>query len=174
MVSQYPVADEKLINAEIERDMQMVMDLILAIRNIRGEMNIAPSMQISVIVKVETRELGEHLEKSAGYAKTLARIKELRIGVSEAKPASVATAVIAGAEVYVPLEGLLDLTQERDRLQKEIAKISKDIEVFSKKLSNKNFVDKAPKEVVEKDTAKLEEFRIKREKLEQGLKMLGE
>ncbi len=80
MVSPYPVADEKLINAGIEQDMQMVMDLILAIRNIRGEMNIAPSMQITVIVKVETKELGEHLEKSAGYAKTLARIKELRIG----------------------------------------------------------------------------------------------
>jgi valyl-tRNA synthetase len=93
--------------------------------------------------------------------------------VSEAKPTSVATAVIAGAEVYVPLEGLLDLTQERDRLQKEIAKISKDIEVFSKKLSNTNFIDKAPKEVVEKDTAKLEEFRVKRDKLEQSLRMLG-
>jgi len=173
MVAAYPIADEKLINAEIERDMQMVMDLILAIRNIRGEMNIAPSMQISVIVKVETKAFGEHLEKSAGYAKTLARIKDLRIGVSEAKPKSVATAVIAGAEVYVPLEGILDLTQEGDRLQKELAKISKDIEVFSKKLSNKNFVDKAPKEVVEKDTAKLEEFKVKREKLEQSLKMLG-
>ena len=173
MMSAYPVADERLINAAIERDMQMVMDLILAIRNIRGEMNIAPSLQINVIVKVETRELGEHLEKSAGYARTLARIKDLRIGVSEAKPGSVATAVITGAEVYVPLEGIIDLTQERDRLQKEIAKMSKDIEVFSKKLSNKNFVDKAPKEVVEKDTAKLEEFRVKREKLEQSLKMLG-
>jgi valyl-tRNA synthetase len=172
-VSPYPAADEKLINAEVERDMQMVMDLIMAIRNIRGEMNIAPSMQITVIVRVESKELGEHLDKSAGYAKTLARIKELRIGVSEAKPTSVATAVIAGAEIYVPLEGLLDLTQERDRLQKEIAKISKDIEVFSKKLSNTNFIDKAPKEVVEKDTAKLEEFRVKRDKLEQSLRMLG-
>jgi valyl-tRNA synthetase len=173
MVAAYPVVDDKMINVEIERDMQMVMDLIMAIRNIRGEMNLAPSLQISVIVKVETRELGEHLERSAGYAKTLARLKELRIGVSEAKPKSVATAVIAGAEVYVPLEGLLDLAQERDRLQKEIAKISKDIDVFSKKLSNRNFVDKAPKEVVEKDTAKLEEFRMKREKLEQSLKMLA-
>jgi valyl-tRNA synthetase len=173
MVSAYPIADERMIDAGIERDMQMVMDLILAIRNIRGEMNIAPSLQINVIVKVETTELGDHLEKSAGYAKTLARIKELRIGVSEAKPRSVATAVIAGAEVYVPLEGVLDLTQERDRLQKEIAKISKDIEVFSAKLSNKNFVDKAPREVVEKDTAKLEEFKVKRNKLEQSLTILG-
>jgi valyl-tRNA synthetase len=173
MVAPFPVADDKRINAGIEQDMQMVMDLILAIRNIRGEMNIAPSMQITVIVKVENKELGEHLEKSAGYAKTLARIKELHIGVAEDKPKNVATAVIKGAEVYVPLEGILDLTQERDRLQKEIAKISKDIEVFSKKLSNKNFVDKAPKDVVEKDTAKLEEFKVKRGKLEESLKMLG-
>ncbi len=173
MVAAYPAADEQLINAGIERDMQMVMELILAIRNIRGEMNIPPSLQIDVIVKAGTRELGEHLENNAGYAKTLARIKDLRIGVSEAKPVSVATAVITGAEVYVPLEGIIDLNQERERLQKEIAKISKDIDVFSKKLSNKNFVDKAPKEVVEKDTAKLEEFKVKREKLEQSLKMLG-
>jgi len=173
MVAAYPEADAAMINAEIDRDMQMVMDLILAIRNIRGEMNIAPAMQITVIVKTENKELGEHLEKSAGYAKTLARIKELHIGVTVDKPKNVATAVIKGAEVYVPLEGILDLTQERDRLQKEIAKMSKDIEVFSKKLSNKNFVDKAPKDVVEKDTAKLEDFKVKREKLEQSLKMLG-
>jgi valyl-tRNA synthetase len=173
MIAPYPVTDEKLINPDIERDMQMVMDLILAIRNIRGEMNIAPSVQIKASVKVETEELGEHLERSASYITTLSRLKELQIGVHETKPKAAATGVIKGAEVYVPLEGIIDMTQERDRLQKEIAKISKDIEVFSKKLSNKNFVDKAPKEVVEKDTAKLEEFRAKREKLEQSLKMLG-
>lgn len=67
----------------------------------------------------------------------------------------------------------IDVNAERDRLQKEIAKLSKDIDVFSKKLSNKNFVDRAPKEVVEKDTAKLEDFKAKREKLEQSLKALG-
>jgi valyl-tRNA synthetase len=130
-------------------------------------------MQIRAIAKVETKEIGEHLERTSGYVRTLARLSELRIGIAETKPKATATAVIKGAEIYVPLEGILDLTQERDRLQKEIAKISKDIEVFSKKLSNKNFVDKAPKEVVEKDTAKLEDFRAKREKLEQSMKMLG-
>ena len=152
--------------------MLFVMDLILAIRNIRGEMNIAPSLQIVVIVKVENEEIERHLQMGSVYIKTLARLSELRIGVAEQKPKAAATGVITGAEVYVPLEGIIDLTQESDRLQKEIAKISKDIDVFSKKLSNKNFVDKAPKEVVEKDTAKLEEFKVKREKLEQSLKML--
>jgi valyl-tRNA synthetase len=173
MISVYPGADEKLINAEIERDMQMVMDTILAIRNIRGEMNIAPSVQINANVKVETEELGEQLERSASYVTTLSRLKELRIGVAQKKPKAAATGVIKGAEIYVPLEGIIDLTQERDRLQKEIAKISKDIDTFSKKLANRDFVDKAPKAVVKKDTVKLEEFKVKRDKLEQSLKMLG-
>ena len=60
--------------------MQAVMDLIMAIRNIRGEMNIAPSLQIPAIVKVERQELGEQLERNAGYVRTLARLSELRIG----------------------------------------------------------------------------------------------
>jgi valyl-tRNA synthetase len=173
MIAAFPKADEKLVNAGAEQDMQMVMDAISAIRNIRGEMNVAPSMQITAVVKVETAELGEHLRKNAGYVITLARLKELRIGTTEAKPKAAATAVIKGAEVYVPLEGIIDLGAERDRLSKEIAKLSKDIEMFTKKLSNKDFVDRAPKAVVEKDTAKLEELKSKREKLEQNLKMLG-
>ncbi len=173
MIAAYPTVDEKMINAGIDQDMQMVMDLILAIRNIRGEMNIAPSMQIKAIVNVARKDMADHLEKAAGYVKTLSRLYELQIGESEKKPKTAATGVIKDAEVYVPLEGIIDLTQERDRLQKEIAKTSKDIEVFSKKLSNRNFVDKAPKEVVEKDTAKFEEFKAKRDKLEQSLKMLG-
>ncbi len=173
MVAPYPQTDERLINTGIERDMQLVMDAILAIRNIRGEMNIAPSMQIKAIMKAENEETGEHLARCSSYVKTLGRLSELRIGVVESKPKGAATGVIRGAEIYVPLEGIIDLTQERDRLQKEIAKTSKDIEVFSKKLSNKNFVDKAPREVVEKDTAKLEEFKSKRDKLEQSLRALG-
>ncbi len=86
--------------------------------------------------------------------------------------ASISTTSSAVLAMSLPAQAL-DLNAERDRLRKEIAKISKDIEVFSKKLSNKDFVDKAPKHVVEKDTAKLEEFRVKREKLEQSLKALG-
>ncbi len=173
MVSGFPVADPARIDTTIEQDMQAVMDLILAIRNIRGEMNIAPSLQIPAIVRVEQAALGERLQRNAVAVRTLGRVSDLRIGTDEQKPKAAATAVIRGAEVYVPLEGVIDLSQERDRLMKEIAKIAKDIEVFSKKLSNPNFVDKAPKEVVEKDTAKLEDFKAKRAKLEQSLALLA-
>jgi valyl-tRNA synthetase len=172
MMSAYPVPDESLMKSGVEQDMQTVMDLILAIRNIRGEMNIAPSMKITAIVKAGNAGIAAGLEKSATFVRTLARLEKLSIGMEEKKPRAAATGVIRGAEVYVPLEGIIDLAQERDRLMKEIAKISKDIDVFSKKLSNRNFVDKAPKEVVEKDTAKLEDFKVKREKLEQSLRML--
>ncbi len=173
MIAAFPAADTKFINVEAEQDMQMVMDLILAVRNIRGVMNIPPSMQLTVIVKAGSAELGSHLEKNGDYVRTLARVKDLRIGTNEAKPKAAATCVIKGAEVYVPLEGVLDLGEERMRLQKEIAKVSQDMELFSKKLSNKSFVDKAPKAVVEKDTARLEELKGMREKLEQSLAMLG-
>jgi valyl-tRNA synthetase len=173
MVAAFPTEEEKLINPEAEQDMQMVMDLILAVRNIRGVMNIPPSTQLTVIVKPENGETGSHLEKNGEYVRTLARVKELRIGTNETKPKAAATGVVRSAEVYVPLEGVLDLGEERIRLRKEIAKVSQDIEVFSKKLSNKNFVEKAPKAVVEKDTARLEELKAMREKLEQSLKMLG-
>ena len=173
MISAYPTVAEEAIDPAIERDMQMVMDLILAIRNIRGEMNIAPSVQIQAIVNVASTDTGDHLKKAAGYVKTLSRVSELRIGKAEKKPKAAATGVIKDAEVYIPLEGIIDITQERDRLQKEIAKISKEIDTFSRKLSNKDFVDKAPRAVVEKDTAKLQEYKVKRDKLEQSLTILG-
>ncbi len=172
MVSAYPVADMKMINAGIEQKMQTFMELNMAVRNIRGEMNIPPSKRIPVNVKAETDELLSLLDSTSTLTIAVSGASEFKVSKTMTKPKAAATGVIKDGEVYVPLEGIIDLTQERDRLQKEIAKISKDIEVFSKKLSNKNFVDKAPKEVVEKDTAKLEEFKAKREKLEQSLKML--
>jgi valyl-tRNA synthetase len=113
MIAEYPSAQEKLIDAGIDQDMQMVMDLILAIRNIRGEMNIAPAMQIKAIVNVARKDMADHLEKAAGYVKTLSRLSELRIGETEKKPKAAATGVIKDAEVYVPLEGIIDLTQEQ-------------------------------------------------------------
>jgi valyl-tRNA synthetase len=174
MVSSFPAADTGMIDADIERLMQMPMDAILSIRNIRGEMNISPKERVRVGIRAASDAVLRNLEETASYVTSLAGIAELRIGLDERKPEGSAVATISGAEIFVlPAEQHVDQGAERDRLMKEIAKISKDIDVFSKKLSNKNFVDKAPKEVVEKDTAKLEDFRAKRSKLERSLKMLG-
>lgn len=174
MIAAYPAPNEKLIDSEIEQLMKLPMDAILAIRNIRGEMNISPKERVRAGVRPENDAMLRSFEQTAGYVTALAGLSEISISLTEKKPEGASTSAIAGAEIFVVRpEQAIDKDAERDRIRKEIAKISKDIEVFSKKLSNKSFVEKAPKEVVEKDTAKLEEFRAKRDKLEQSLKALG-
>jgi len=173
MTASFPKSDEQHINESIEQSMRLPMDAILCIRNIRGEMNIPPRERVKVNIRAENEDVLKNVERTSGYITSLAGVSHLSFALDTAKPEGSATGTIRGAEVYVTSDQVIDKGAERDRLMKEIAKISKDIDVFSKKLSNKNFVDKAPKEVVEKDTAKLEEFKAKREKLEQGLALLG-
>lgn len=174
MIAAYPEADEKLINKEIEGVMRVPMDAILAIRNIRGEMNISPKERVRAVIRAENDAVLKDLEQTAGYIASLAGLSEITISIAEQKPEGSSTGAINGAEIYVVRpEQTIDKDAERDRLMKEIAKTSKDIELFSKKLSNKSFVDKAPKAVVEKDTARLEELKALRDKLEQSLKALG-
>ncbi len=172
MTAPFPVPDRGLIDPAAEQEMQAVMDLILAVRNIRGVMNIPPSAQLTVLVRSEDRAAGERLAGHGRYVRTLARAAELQVGTDVNKPKAAATAVIRGAEVYVPLEGVIDLAAERERLQREIEKTSEDIELFAKKLANRNFVERAPKAVVEKDTARFEELKVMRRALEQSLAML--
>ncbi|MGE5174530.1 MAG: valine--tRNA ligase, partial [Betaproteobacteria bacterium] len=108
------------------------------------------------------------------YITSLSGLANVHIEMDAIFPAGSATSTTSWAvsAMFMP-EKAIDSNAERDRLQKEIAKISKDIDMFSRKLSNKDFVDKAPKAVVEKDTVKLEELKAKRDKLEQSLKRLG-
>ncbi len=174
MISSFPVPDDRYIDPAIEESMRLPMEAILSIRNIRGEMNIPPRERVTVGVRAENGDVRQTLEQAAGYVTSLAGLSHLAIGLDTAKPEGSATGTIRGAEIYVTSDQVMDRDAERDRLRKEIAKTSKDIELFSKKLSNKSFVEKAPKAVVEKDTARLEELKAMREKLEQSLKMLGD
>jgi valyl-tRNA synthetase len=173
MVAAFPQPDSARIDRAIKELMRQPMDAILAIRNIRGEMNIPPRERVRASIRVETGEVLDNLERTAGYVTSLAGLSQITLALDAAKPEGAATGTIRGAEIYVTSDQVIDTGAERDRLQKEIARLSKDIEVFAKKLSNKNFVDKAPKEVVEKDTAKLEEFKARRAKLELSLAALG-
>mgnify|MGYP001583543444 CR=1 FL=1 len=173
MISSFPTSDDKYIDEAIERSMRLPMDAILSIRNIRGEMNISPRERIRADIRAENAEIVKNFEQTAGYVMSLSGLSHLAIALDTSKPEGSSTGTIRGAEIYVTSDQVIDKDAERGRIMKEIAKLSKDIEVFSKKLSNKNFVEKAPKEVVEKDTAKLEEFKATRNKLEQSLKLLG-
>ena len=173
MKAPFPVADSKYVDEGIERSMRLPMDAILSIRNIRGEMNISPRERVRANIRAESEDVVKNVEQTAGYITSLSGLSHITISVDMAKPEGAATGTIRGAEIYVTSDQVIDKGAERDRLSKEIAKTSKDIELFSRKLSNKSFVDKAPKAVVEKDTARLEELKATRNKLEQSLATLG-
>ncbi|MEK6742754.1 MAG: valine--tRNA ligase [Nitrospirota bacterium] len=173
MVSSFPTSDGTYIDEPVERSMRLPMDAILSIRNIRGEMNISPREKVRADIRAENEDVVKNFEQTAGYVTSLSGLSHLAIALDTAKPEGSATGTIRGAEIYVTSDQTIDKGAERDRLMKEIAKTSKDVEMFSRKLSNKSFVDKAPKAVVEKDSARLEELKAMREKLEQSLATLG-
>lgn len=174
MISSFPAPDGKYIDEAIEQSMRLPMDAILAIRNIRGEMNISPREKVRANIRAENENIVRNFEQTSGYVTSLSGLSHLVIALDTIKPEGSSTGTIRGAEIYISADQVIDKGAERDRLMKEIAKTAKDVELFSKKLSNKSFVDKAPKAVVEKDTARLEELKATQTKLEQSLALLGD
>ncbi|QQS35890.1 MAG: valine--tRNA ligase [Ignavibacteriales bacterium] len=166
--SSYPLENESLINKNAETEMAMVMDIITAIRNIRGEMNIAPSKKVNAIIK--TSSVKPH---QVEYIKRLAKVEELSADASIAKPKASASAVLSSCEIYIPLEGLIDLDVERARLQKEITRLEGALTGIQKKLSNEKFVANAAPEVVERERAKEKEWIANIGKLKEILVSLG-
>jgi valyl-tRNA synthetase len=148
-ISSMPELDSSKIDKNAEDEIEFVQSVVTAIRNIRGEMNIAPSKEIKLILK--TANVSEVQE---AYIKSLVRVSSLEVGEKITKPKACASAVIKGCEIFIPLEGLIDLEVEKERLNKEIKRLEGMLVGVNKKLSNEKFVKNAPGEVVEKEKAK--------------------
>lgn len=149
----------KWIDEKVEREMAFVQSAIESLRTIRGEMNIPPSKEIPLALKVSHTMSASDFRPYEGYVKRLARISMISYLEGTTKPRLAATAVVGGEELYVPLEGVIDIELERTRLTKEIERIEKMVQNISSKLTNANFVQRAPEEVVEKEREKLQNFR---------------
>ncbi|MHB8930373.1 MAG: valine--tRNA ligase [Melioribacteraceae bacterium] len=167
-ISTFPVFNEKLINKNAEEEILFVQNVVTAIRNIRGEMNLPPSKQINVFLKSSAVALEQ--EK---YIKSLVRINELTVDVDMQKPKASASAVVKGCDIFIPLEGLIDLNVERARIEKEIARLLTSFENVRKKLSNEGFVAKAPADVIEKEKTKLADWEKSLVKLQSILEDLN-
>ena len=124
------------------------------------------------MVKAFTPETASILSGAAGYITKLARVKELDVKVDMPRPKMSAVTVTADAEVYIPLEGVVDLEAELQRLTKEIAKTEKELKPFEAKMANEGFVAKAPPEVLEKTRGIIAELTSKKEKLAESMKRL--
>ena len=183
MRASFPVVSEHHINQTVEDELNFVIKVVEAVRNIRGELNVAPSKQIEVHMHLHG-EFGEKLAVNANYIQgllnyidRLCRAKTVPTWASASekfeRPKASASAVVEGTEIYVPLVGIIDLDAERKRLEKEIARLQGLVDGIGKKLTNASFVDRAPKEVVEKEREKQKNITMNMEKLKTSLAQLS-
>ena len=166
MLQAYPqVAAERFATAR--DDMEWLKQVIVAVRNIRGEMNLSPSKPLPVLFKNADAIAHKRLTDNASFLSALAKLEAVTfLNEGEEAPAS-ATALIGRMEIHIPMAGLIDTTAELARLDKAIEKAEKEFQLFSRKLSNENFVSKAPAEVIEKERAKQREAEETLQQLQQ-------
>jgi len=169
MVAKFPEPADFASDEDSITKMDLLMGCITGIRNIRGEMNISPSIRVKVFIDMHQEDEADVLRHNLGHIQTLAKAEDVSIGSGMPKPEASATAVFGHNQAHVVLKGLLDFEQERKRIRKEIVKIEKDIGVSNKKLSNKGFIEKAPAEIVAKVREKVEILSVKMTKLNQNL-----
>ena len=168
-MEKWPECRRELIDESLEEALRRVQEVVTSVRNIRSEMNVPPAKKADVLVKVDGKDLQKMLEDNRDHIKNLGKVENLEIGMKVAKPDHAASAVIRDAEIFVPLKGLIDLEQERIRLEKEITRVGKLLEKTDKKLSNQDFLKRAPREIIEKEKTRREEYRSMLEKLNKNL-----
>jgi valyl-tRNA synthetase len=172
MVAPYPRARAARIDSEAERQIQSVIDLVTAIRNVRGEMRITPGVSLAVTV----RATDEHLtlfEEQRPLIEMLARCR-LTIDPDASRPTNAALTVVGASEVYVDLTGVVDLVAERQRLTKEMARLDETLAFLTGKLARSDFVERAPAEIVERERTRLAEARALRDKLEESRRWIDD
>jgi len=173
MVSEFPAADDAFPDSGAEKEMAQIMEVITRIRNIRGEMNVAPSLKLRVTLTAPSEDLRESLERGRVYIKNLANLERLEIVGEMAEPKGAATAVAGPVHVYVFLAGVIDVEGEKARLAKEIAKVEKELAVAAKKLANPEFLAKAAEAVVKKEQEKARTIGEKKSALDAALKRIA-
>ncbi len=157
---------------DAERQMEILLNAVTGIRSVRGELNIAPSVEIRADIKTLSKEVEDVLENNLVSIKKLTRCGELNTGPGIQRVEGSAVAVHEGMEVYIPLSGLLDVGSEVKRLQKEMDKIDEALRFLNKKLLNEDFLNNAPKNVLEKDKTKHDELLTRRAKLDENMNLL--
>jgi valyl-tRNA synthetase len=173
MLTAFPEARELLIDEVAESEMQAIIDLISRVRNIRSEMNIKPGERIKVLVGAPDKRLRDVFIASSDQISRLARASEVVIDKSTSAPRASARAVLAGgAEVAIPLEGLIDFAQERQRLQREQEKLRTESARVEAQLANSNFVERAPADKVNELRVRIADITQRTAQLQQTLENL--
>ncbi len=173
MMARFPRPDERFDDEPIANEMSLVTEIITAIRNIRGEMNVPPGEQITALLRTKDSEIEKRVEENQSFIKNLAKVNEIRMGKGVERSSYNAFAVVRDMEIFIPMERSR-MEEEARRLQKEILKIEKEIAFVSKKLSNEQFLSRAPKDVVIQEKEKAMQYQSTQNKLEESLKKIKE
>lgn len=165
MLQSFPQQAPSLTDEQVIADIEWLKHVIVGVRNIRGEMDIAPSKPLSVLLKNASDEDLRRLKITDVFLSRLARLENIELlSAGEKGPAS-ATAIVGEMEVMIPMAGLIDKDAELARINKALEKIQADFGRTQGKLSNEKFVSKAPEAVIAKERAKLDEFQLQIDKL---------
>jgi valyl-tRNA synthetase len=152
-----------------ESTMELMSGIITAIRNIRGEMNISPSLTLAVTVQSQNLLTRQTVEQHQDLIVNLARLESLAVEEPGTRPKTAATAIVDGASIFVSLEGIIDFTKEKNRLEKEVGKLAGELSMLTKKLGNEEYLSKAPQQVVEKTKERYTRTAEKQQKLQSNL-----
>ena len=161
VVAAYPEVKAELDNPTAEADFQSLTDLIKAVRTIRTEANAPMSTEIDVLIKTSDENLARIFDENSDYINRFVKPKSLEISADVAAPKLAMTQIISGAEVYVPLEELIDLDEEIARLQGDLKKFAGEVKRAEGKLGNEKFVNNAPEAVVAEEREKLADWQAK-------------
>ncbi|NNF58634.1 MAG: valine--tRNA ligase [Rhodothermaceae bacterium] len=190
IVAPWPTPDGAEKSADAEEAFQFVQDVVGAIRQIRSQYNVPPAQKVTAVIRrtddealkeSPVQQIARGIQLAGQYAKSdvhwyitrMARLEDVSIQGGGEKPKASAAAVVGQVEVFVPLAGMIDLSVERERLEKEIAQKAGFLKSVEGKLRNENFVSRAPAEVVEKERQKAEDAKAELEKLRANLSDLG-
>jgi valyl-tRNA synthetase len=173
MIAEFPKPDERYDDETVADQMTLVVEVVNALRNIRGEMNLSPGEQVTALFRTQNGEVENRLRENQSFIQFLALANEFKFGPDLEKPLYGAFMVVRDIEIFVPMDRSR-MEEEAKRLQKEISKIEKESAFVMKKLSNEQFLSKAPASVVREVKEKALEFDSQRAKLEESLNKIKE
>jgi len=163
VVATYPTVHPEQMDEKAAEEMEFLMDFIRSVRTVRNEMNTPLSKPINIIAKVSDAAHYAVLKENESYIARFSNPEEFVYGEDVEAPSDAVTSVITGAEIYLPLAGLINIEDEIARLEKEAEKLQQEVDRVEKKLSNEKFVAKAPATVVEAERAKGADYQAQRE-----------
>ena len=172
MLAQYPVADEKLIDKDVEKSFEYIKELISSLRNIRAEAGISPAKPAKVVIKSSDESELNTIKENYFFITKLGNLESIEYGKDMEKPAQSGFRVTGNSEVYMILTGLLDIEAEVKKLKAQLDKVAVELEKMNAKLSNEKFTSKAPAHILERDRRIQKEYQDKFDKLSENIKEL--